>query len=251
MRSCRARPGRTRWPARNTTCPRFRSSPAKRRFCPALLTAPAATRTPPSVAVARSCITTVSAPAGITPPVKMRTHSPARASPSNGLPRTTRRRLQRRLAVALRSAKRTAQPSIAELSWPGTSIGETCPPPARGRAPARTCTRSVAVTGVEELPDQRTRPVDRHRVRDRSRPRRRFHAGFGICHGAPSPRRTAILVRAPELPAHATTMRRRRGRAAASMRRARPARATGIAASASAAAETSTRTVRTSSRRDD
>ena len=33
-------------------------------------------RTRPASSLARSCITTVSAPAGITPPVKMRTHWP-------------------------------------------------------------------------------------------------------------------------------------------------------------------------------
>ena len=78
--------GRTGWPVANTTWPSFRSSPAKRRFWPALVTAPAATRTPPSISVARSCMTTVSAPAGITPPVKMRTASPGPMAPPYGLP---------------------------------------------------------------------------------------------------------------------------------------------------------------------
>ena len=69
--------GRSGWPSRNSVSPRLRSSPAKRRFCPALVTARAEIVTPPAVSCARSCMTTVSAPRGMTPPVKMRTACPA------------------------------------------------------------------------------------------------------------------------------------------------------------------------------
>ena len=76
--------------------------------------------------VTRSCIATVSQSAGITAPVKMRTHSPCRPG-RVGLAGIAgadalHDRLYHRLAPM--SACRYAQPSIAELSWPGTSIGE-------------------------------------------------------------------------------------------------------------------------------
>ena len=143
--------GRSGWPARNTMPPRFRSSPAKRRFCPAWVTAPGATATPPSTSRARSCITTLSAPAGITAPVKMRTACPAPTVPAKGLPANDSPMRARRVSLpGARSAKRTAQPSIAELSWPGTSTGETTSSASTRPSACRTCTRSIAVTGTRK-----------------------------------------------------------------------------------------------------
>ena len=98
------------------------SSPAKRRFVPSFVTAPAATTTRPFSSRARSCMTTVSAPCGITPPVKMRTHWPAPTTASLGLPANDspiRARIVSRSGA--RSRKRSAYPSMAELSWPGTA----------------------------------------------------------------------------------------------------------------------------------
>ncbi len=140
--------GRSGCPAPNTAAPRLRSSPAKRRFWPAFVTAPGAIVAPAGVSRARSCITTVSAPRGMTPPVKMRTVSPARSPPSNGLP-ANESPMRRRLVSApgIRSAKRTAQPSIAELSCPGTSNGETTSAASTRSSASRMCTRSTAVTG--------------------------------------------------------------------------------------------------------
>jgi hypothetical protein len=114
-----------------------------------LLTAPAATRTRPSRSFARSCITTVSALAGITPPVKMRTVSRGPSDPVNGLPANdSPTRVSSVSPLPLKSANRTAQPSIAELSWPGTAIGDVRSSASTRSSAWRTWTRSVAVTGV-------------------------------------------------------------------------------------------------------
>ena len=77
---------------------------------PAFATAPAAIRTRSPSALARSCITTVSAPAGITPPVKMRTHCPGPTVAADGLPANdspTRARVVSRRARDRRSAPRS------------------------------------------------------------------------------------------------------------------------------------------------
>ena len=96
-------------------------------------------------------MTTVSAPAGITPPVKMRTavsgsSAPAKGAPANDSP-------MRRSVVSpagSRSAKRTAQPSIAELSCPGTAIGDTTSSASTRSSASRMCTRSVEATGTRK-----------------------------------------------------------------------------------------------------
>ena len=85
----------------------------------------------------------------MTPPVKMRTVSPGPIAPACGLPANdSPTRFNSVSPSARRSAKRTAQPSIAELSWPGTAIGETMSCASTRPSAARMCTRSVAVTGV-------------------------------------------------------------------------------------------------------
>ncbi len=134
-----------RW---NTTSPAFTSSPANRRFCPVFVTAPGATTTPSPRSSARSCMTTVSAPCGITPPVKMRTAWPRPTVAAHGRPANdSPMRSSVVGAPGARSAKRTAQPSIAELSWPGTSIGETTSAASVRPSACRMWTRSTVVTG--------------------------------------------------------------------------------------------------------
>ena len=62
-------------------------------------------------------MTTVSAPAGITPPVKMRTHWPAPTVTPLGLPANDSPTRSSTVSLSgARSPKRTAYPSIAELS---------------------------------------------------------------------------------------------------------------------------------------
>ncbi len=157
--------GRTRCPTANTCCPLRRSSPAKRRFWPALVTAPAAMRTPVASSVARSCITTVSAPAGITAPVKMRTHSPAaqgqgRRLPGEGLACAPQHGLAARREIG--EAQRVAvhrRVVVAGHVEGRDHVG--------GEDPAQRGPDRDALHGghrMEKGPDQRPRPVDGHRV---------------------------------------------------------------------------------------
>ncbi len=93
-------------------------------------------------------MTTESLPAGMTPPVNIRTVSPGPMAPAWGRPANdSPTRFSSVSPSARRSAKRTAQPSIAELSWPGTAIGDTTSCASTRSSAARMCTRSVAVTG--------------------------------------------------------------------------------------------------------
>jgi hypothetical protein len=80
----------------------------------------------------------------------MRTVSPASiARPSYGLPANDSPiRLSFVSPPASRSANRTAQPSIAELSCPGTSIGETMSSARIRSSACRMWTRSTVVIGV-------------------------------------------------------------------------------------------------------
>ena len=88
----------------------------------------------------------------MTPPVKIRTHSPGSIVAPLGLPANdspTRTRVVSRSGD--RSAKRTAYPSIAELSSLGTGNGDTMSTARTRPSDCLTWTRSVAVTGSRNV----------------------------------------------------------------------------------------------------
>jgi hypothetical protein len=86
---------------------------------------------------------------GITPPVKMRTASPAPMLPSNGRPANdSPMRFSGVGASASSRRSAPAQPSIAELSWPGTSIGETTSAASTRPSAWRMCIFSTVVIGA-------------------------------------------------------------------------------------------------------
>ena len=83
------------------------SSPRLRRLAP--LRMPGGSRTAPPSSRASSCMNTVSVPAGIGAPVKMRTAVPGAAAPGRAWPAATRAETGSRVAPsAARSAKATA-----------------------------------------------------------------------------------------------------------------------------------------------
>ena len=89
-----------------------------------------------------------SAPAGTSPPVKMRTACPLPTVAAHGRPANdSPMRASVVGAPGARSVKRTAQPSMAELSWAGTSIGETTSAASVRPSACRMWTRSTVVTG--------------------------------------------------------------------------------------------------------
>ena len=123
-------------------------------------------RTPPSISVARSCITTVSAPA----------RHDAAGEDAHGLARSDRApgglareriadALQRRLAVRLQG-RRSGRPSRPSRSCrgPARRPATTMSAASTRSSALRTCTRSVAVDRRQELADERARTLDRHRV---------------------------------------------------------------------------------------
>ncbi len=123
----------------------MRSSPASRTFCPAFC--PGAIVIDLPLARARSCITTRSAPSGTTPPVMMRTHCPAPTGPPNGRPANDDPISVTTLSPSFRSALRSAQPSMAELRWAGTSTGVSTSSASTRPNAVRTGTRRMPVTG--------------------------------------------------------------------------------------------------------
>jgi hypothetical protein len=134
-------------PLRSATSPAFRSSPASRTFWPVFC--PAAKVTAFPAAFARSCMTTVSAPSGTTPPVMMRTHCPGPTFPLKGLPaKATPISCSVASRSAARSAPRIAQPSIAELRCEGTFTGERMSSASTRPRLLRTGTRITPLTGA-------------------------------------------------------------------------------------------------------
>ena len=158
--------GRMRRRARARPSPPSRSSPASRTFCPVFWPGGEGDRL--AARRARSCITTVSAPSGTTPPVMMRTHWPGATRPGERAgPRRTRRPPSSVVSPsASRSAPRIAQPSMAELRCDGhvhrreDVLGEHA-----AQSAERTGTRSVAAHRLEEAVDELARLRHRHRVR--------------------------------------------------------------------------------------
>ena len=207
-------------------------------------------RTPPSTSVARSCMTTVSAPrrhdaAGEDAHALARPDRACSGLPANDSPT----RFNVVSSPDFKSAKRTAHPSIAELSWPGTAMRrhDVLGQHAVEREP------HVHALGSghrrQELADQRARLVDGHRVRDRSRRRTRLRAGswvwswrFRVPVKRDFRRERRPLERMPGDGGDG------RAPAAATARRGRRARARASAASASAARETNRRRGHTNSR---
>ncbi len=138
--------GRTTRPFLSAIDPAFKSSPASRTFCPVFCPGAKAMDLP--LALARSCITTVSAPSGTTPPVMMRTHCPGPTLPANGLPaKEAPISCSVTSAPGERSAPRIAQPSIAELRCAGTSTGESTSSASTRPSAERSGTRSTPATG--------------------------------------------------------------------------------------------------------
>jgi hypothetical protein len=112
------------------------------------------------LATARSCMTTVSAPSGTTPPVMMRTHCPDLIVPMKGFPANE---APASWSVVSPSA---SGPRSASPSHPWRNCGARARPPAKPRlrrararapsAPARAPWRHR----IEELVDERARLVD-------------------------------------------------------------------------------------------
>ena len=102
-----------------TICPVAKSSPA-RRMCWLCLAVCCNVAVSPCQ-VTRSCISTVSAPCGITAPVMIFTHSPGPIFCAKGLPAKA---VPISFSCLCASSKRNAMPSIAELSCAGTLHGE-------------------------------------------------------------------------------------------------------------------------------
>jgi len=97
----------SRRPAGSTIDPARTSSPARRRFAPTF--SPAGTITALPSRRTSSCMKTVSAPAGMGAPVKMRTAAPASRTRAAARPAVTRSTTASRVsALASRSAWRTA-----------------------------------------------------------------------------------------------------------------------------------------------
>jgi hypothetical protein len=115
-------------PARSAGVPAAMSAPAAITFSPGATGR--YTDTASSVASVRSTITTASAPAGMTAPVETSTPVPAETASVGGCPAWTApvsARVTGSVSVAAKvSAARTAYPSIAARSKPGTSIGAVC-----------------------------------------------------------------------------------------------------------------------------
>ena len=178
--------GRTSWPAREHHLPGLEVLAGEAPVLAGLASLRRRRRARrPRPRVARSCITTVSAPAGITPPVKMRTHSPA---PTRAARRLAGERLadapQHRLAVRPRG-RRSAPRSRPSPSCRGRERRAA----RRRRRRARDRARSGwdALDGGdrrEKRADQRARPVDRHRVRIVVVGAGGFAQGLGLGHGS-------------------------------------------------------------------
>ena len=178
-RACRARPGAPaarRGTRRAALQVLAREAPVLAR----LLTAPAATRHAVRRSrVARSCITTVSAPCGITR-AGHDAHGtrPAPTSPSNGLPANdSPTRAQRRFAARHRD-RRSARPSRPSPSCrgPGTSSGDTMSSREHAterRADVDALDGGRPARGTGGSPRAPRRPAAN---RDRSRRRRKAHA---------------------------------------------------------------------------
>src|SRR5215212_3328726 len=117
------RPGVRTVPGVTTTSPARRSSPARRTAVPGSTGTSTTTDAPSADGAVRSTMTTASAPGGTTAPVMMRTAWPAPTStgttgPASWVPTTCKV-----AGAAATSADRTANPSMAELSKPGTASG--------------------------------------------------------------------------------------------------------------------------------
>jgi hypothetical protein len=130
------------------------------------VTAPAAIRTRPPSSLARSCITTVSAPSGMTPPVKMRAHCPAPMVTPLGLPAKgrpysleSRLALRRKIGEAHRIAVHRRAVVAGHIERRDDIDGED---PAKRRAQMEALGRGDR---GQERADQLARAVDRHRVR--------------------------------------------------------------------------------------
>ena len=118
--SAASRAGVKSTPSARTVAPARTSRPRSLTLSP--MPTPAPISTSPECTTTRSTGTTVSAPAGTTPPVEISIASPTSSSDVAGRPaadRSTTRNLPGR------SAALTAYPSIAELRNGGRSIGDT------------------------------------------------------------------------------------------------------------------------------
>ncbi len=157
-------------PARRTVDPASMSSPARRMSLPASTCAPTSTSSaPPSVSSTR---TTASAPSGTIAPVEIAIASPAARARVAGCPArdssTTSRRAGRSPAPAV-SAARTAYPSIAELSNPGTESALVTSSARTRPSAARTPTLSVPSARARSSTSRRASSIssrlNRHFVR--------------------------------------------------------------------------------------
>ena len=179
--------GCTSCPARNTSCPAFRSSPAKRRFCPAFATAPA--RDAHAAAVfARALLHDDGVGALRHHAAGEDAHALARRrrAPPHGLPANdSPTRVERRLAVRreVGEAHRVAVHRRVVVAGHGERRDDVGGEHAAERA-ARMCTRSVAVDRGEERADQLARACRPASSSDRSRRRRRLRAGSSVVHRA-------------------------------------------------------------------
>ena len=125
-RARRARRRRAGSPRSRIESPARTSSPARRTAVPSSTAASMSTSSPSRLV--SSTRTTASAPAGSTAPVEIAIASPAPSSRPAGWPARDSSTIRSRRGVSAGpsvSAARTANPSIAELSKPGTSSAAT------------------------------------------------------------------------------------------------------------------------------
>jgi hypothetical protein len=120
LASTPSRPGVRTVPGVTTTSPARRSSPARRTAVPGSTGTSITTEVPSDDGSVRSIMTTASAPGGTAAPVMNRTASPApTCAPTTG-PASWVATTRRFVGAWATSADRTAKPSMAELSKPGT-----------------------------------------------------------------------------------------------------------------------------------
>ena len=135
-------------PRRSTVSPGWMSSPARRTLLPGSTEAETSTR--PSRVLVSSTRTTASAPAGTTAPVEIAIACPSSRAERAGRPArdspATRSATGAPAPAPLVSAARTANPSIEELSKPGTA-SELAMSAARTRPSAERSGTGSAVGG--------------------------------------------------------------------------------------------------------
>ena len=137
----------SRRPAGSALAPRAMSSPDSRRFAPGF--SPGGTFTASPSTRTSSCMNTVSAPAGMGAPVKMRIASPAPSGRAAAAPACTRSTIASRVSpVPATSAWRTANPSTAELSNDGSARPATTSHASTRPRAARSGTSSISATGM-------------------------------------------------------------------------------------------------------